>query len=383
MLVTKVFVTAGEPIEIFATGSWTMWEGEYPPVNAEGHEEGTKFTAKGVEWGKLFGGIGSSYGILTETFKVGERMIYTPQRDGILTFYPYVEDFVSVKRGGMDIFVIGGKEATDELLQTADRNVISELNNKVVDRINAFRASVGLNGVEISIPLSESAVDHARYMIINGVFDREQKEGNQGFTGITPDERASAKGFKGKVREIFCQTEDLEKAVDIFIDAVYHRVRLLDPNIKSIGYGNFNNDMNKMHVFVLGYAEEEIVLEQDFVVYPANMSIDVKSSWSGLENPDPLPPNANKPTGLPISVTFKHELTKVKSAELKDENGQIVPVFLITPDTDLWGKNTNSIFMIPRVRTRSGMKYTASVNAVFKVDDVENESQIVWEFTVK
>ncbi len=379
ILVTQVYVRAGESIEIFATGSWTMWEGTYPMVNAEGHE----FVADGVEWGKLFGGVGSSEGIMIETFRVGEKCVFTPTKSGILSFYPYINNYVSSRNGSMDIYILGGTQVTNELKVQADNGVLADLNSRVAARISAFRQAAGLSPVEISLPLSQSALDHAKYMILNGVFERNQVEGNPGYTGATPEERAAARGFNDRVREIFCQTEDIERAVDIFIDSVYHRVRLLDPNIKYIGYGSFNDQNQKKHVFVLGYASSDIELTQDYILYPVADSTSVPSSWSGLENPDPLPNGAMKPTGYPISITYKNQLIRVTKSELKDSAGRVVPVFLITPDTDINGKNTNSVFIIPRTPLRSGEIYTAVVEAVCRVGDTESPISTTWSFTIK
>ncbi len=355
---TKLYLEADSTIEIYAIGYWTMWDGVYPEVSAEGHE----FIANGIPWGKLIGGIGSSYGINTYNFSIGEKNIIKVEKAGLLTLYPHISDYVAIKNGKMDIYIIGGKEVSDEEIEKIDNNIKKDFEQNMINSLNSYRKSLGLPDLIIEEALSKTAFGHAKYLALNKVFTREQEPGKPAFTGISFEERLKNNGFIGKAREIFCQTDIYDNPVDLFFSSVYQRLRLMNPEIKTVGYGCYRVDDDMIHVFDFGYiGEEDPSIEWSVVKYPNDNATGINPLWNGIENPDPLPKGTPKPVGIPVTILFKEEIKKFIKAELKDASNDIVECFIIHPENDINNKKINSITLIPKMMLNKFTKYSVEI----------------------
>ncbi|HOJ64048.1 MAG TPA: CAP domain-containing protein [Spirochaetota bacterium] len=355
---TKLYIKEGTTLEIYAIGYWTMWDGVYPEVNAEGHE----FIANGIPWGKLIGGIGASYGVNNYTFSIGEKNIIKIEKAGLLTLYPHISNYVAVKNGKMDIYIIGGNEATEEEIQKIDNEVRKEIEIKMIDRLNSYRKALGLPDLVINESLSNCAFGHAKYLAINKLFTRDQEQGKPGFTGITFEERLKNSGFIGKAREMFCQTDLSDDPLNLFFNSVYQRLRLMNPEINSVGYGSYRVDDDIIHVFNFGYiGENDTPVQWDVIKYPNDNATNVNPVWNGIENPDPLPKGTAKPVGIPVSILFKEQIKNVVKAELKDPEGKVIDSILIYPGNDINNKQINSVTIIPKMMLNKFTKYTVYV----------------------
>lgn len=355
---TKIYLEEGTSLEIYAIGYWTMWDGVYPEVSAEGHE----FIANGIPWGKLIGGIGSSYGINTYNFSIGEKNIIKVEKAGLLTLYPHISNYVAIKNGKMDIYIIGGKEVTDEEIIKIDNDIRKGFEETMVSNINSYRKGIGLPELKIEESLSNTAFGHAKYLALNKLFTREQENGKPGFTGVSFEDRLKSNGFIGKAREIFCQTDIYYNPVDLLFSSVYQRLRLMNPEIKSIGYGAYRVEDDMIHVFDFGYLEEnEVPIEWEAIKYPNDNVTGINPVWDGIENPDPLPQGTPKPVGMPITILFKKEIKNIVKAELKDVNNNIVDCFLISPDNDINNKRINAVVLIPKMILNKSSKYNVYV----------------------
>lgn len=355
---TKLYIKEGTTLEIYAIGYWTMWDGVYPEVNAEGHE----FIANGIPWGKLIGGIGSSYGLNNYTFQVGEKNIIKVEKSGLLTLYPHISDYVALKNGKMDIYIIGGTDATDEDIKRIDIEIRKDIEKVMLERVNSYRKSLGLPDIVINESLSNCAFGHAKYLAINKVFTREQEQGKPEFTGVSFEDRLKNSGFTGRAREMFCQTSVDDNPLELFFNSVYQRLRLMNPEINSFGYGSYRVEDDLIHVFNFGYiGENDPPVKWDVIKYPNDNATNINPVWNGLENPDPLPLGTPKPVGMPISILFKDQIKSVIKAELKDRDGKIIDAFLIYPGNDINNKQINSITIIPKMMLNKFTKYTVNI----------------------
>lgn len=373
---TDLYVKEGEPLKIYAFGQWTMWDGVYPVVNPNGHE----FKANGVPWGKLYGGIGSSYGQFTETFSIGEYNEVTPTRSGILSLFPYVGNYVSVKKGDMQIYIIGGKKATDDDKKQINEIVQKSAQSITLDVLNEIRKNVGVSVLEVNPLLSTSAFNHSKYMIVNDTFDRKEEDGKPNYSATTLEERVQKLGYSGKVREMFVQTDSSINAINLFFSTVYHRLRLLNPDLKYVGYGAYRLGDKTIHVFDFGYAETENT-DWEKIVYPISGSQNIPIQWDGNEEPDPFPVGAVKPLGYPVSIMFREQLNKVIEAKLVNDKGEDVPCYLITPETDINNKSINAIVLVSKKVLEDNTRYTASVKV--KLGDAEETKEYSWSFTTE
>ncbi len=376
MLVTNIYITKGDTLEIYAFGEWTMWKDAYPVESANGHET---FISNGVRWGKLYAGIGSSFGYFAENISIGEKAKFQINETGILSFYPYLDNYEAVPDGNLEIYILGGKEADDSLKNEVNEKITKNIEEKIISRLNEIRTGCSLPTFEINKILSETARNHAKYIAINNSLEREEQEDNPGFTGKTVEDRTMAKGFENKCTEAFCITDDPINALDIFIDSVYHRLKFLYPYIKYIGYGTYKENNVNVHVFDLGFiGEKDTDPNWETMMFPFNESTDVKTSWSGLENPDPFPSGTEKPTGYPASILFSYELKKIVKAEMVDEDGKQVSIYLITPDNDINKKQTNSVTLVPKKPLNFDTRYI--INVTVKLGEKEEEKKYSWSF---
>jgi uncharacterized protein YkwD len=375
-LQTNLYIDEGDELTIYAFGSWTMWNGVYPEVNAEGHE----FMAEGVPWGKLYGGIGSSFSQYVEIFPAGEITTFTASKSGLLSLFPYISNYVAVKKGSLDVYIIGGRQANTSDIERIDTAVRKNAESVALNRINELRRASELPELEINPFLSQSAYNHAKYMVVNDSFSRNQEEGNPEFTGRTLEERLKKVGYEGKARQMFCQTESPVFAVELFYNTVYHRLRLLNPDLRYFGYGGFKSTDQSIHVFDFGYAEEGST-EWEKVMYPPNGTPEVKVEWDGNESPDPFPVGTVKPLGSPVTLMLKEQIQKVTRAELVNDQGSLVNSYIITPDTDLNNKSFNAVIIVPKEILDDNTNYNVTIAAEVGPDRVPKE--YTWSFTTE
>jgi uncharacterized protein YkwD len=116
-------------------------------------------------------------------------------------------------------------------VERVGREVAAEL----VSQLNAHRARAGLGPVALDPSLSRGCLAHARYVSRNvnhpavqglGIHEQDKR-----LPGATPE---GAKAGKGSVIAII---SDPVESVDGWMATLYHRVPLLDPRLKRIGYG--------------------------------------------------------------------------------------------------------------------------------------------------
>ena len=387
VLNTEIRLAAGEEAEIYAFGEWTMWDGIYPEVSAEGHD----FAAKDASWGKLCGIIGTSYGVGTQTFQVGERTKVTANADGFLSLYPYISNYVAVKNGVLDIIVVGGTKITSddaELKASTDESVKDLFGQQVLAELNELRQALGLADLTVDTRLTQTAFGHAKYMVLNDSFSKNEDESKEGFIGKTFTDRLKNVSFEGKAREMFCQSEMTPDVVNILFDSVYHRLRLMSPLMTSVGYGSYRAGDKTIHVFDFGYMNNEQEAEfnatedkPEAITYPTAGMENVSYEWNGVVNPNPFPEDAVRPFGTPVSILFIPELTAEVSSTLTDASGDAIDCFVISPDKDINNKNLNGVTIVPKKPLAANTKYTAEF--VVRLGTSEEDQTFSVEFTTK
>ncbi len=377
-LVTDLYFEAGQKAVIYAFGNWTMWDKEYPKVNADGH----KFIANGDSWGKLYAAAGNSTGIYYDPYAAGQKSEITFKEGGFLSFYPRIENYQATKNGELKIFVQGGLKVNETNLADLKAKSDKILNDKIIAYINTKRVSAGLQPVAFSENLSKSALGHAKYMITNNVFSRDEEQGKPEFFGATPDDRAKTAGYTGgKIREMYCQAEKYQFAIDYLLNTVYHRLRLLDPKIKEIGYGAYRINDNTIHVFDIGY-DDTLTAQNEFITFPGNLSADNEIQFSGMESPSPLPETLKGPTGTPISIIFNKDIEKIETVELTNsDTGEILKTHIIDSNNDVNKRTINGAIILPIDKLTPSTNYVATVRVIFKgTTDVK---EIKWTFKTK
>ncbi len=241
------------------------------------------------------------------------------------------------------------------------------------ERVNFYRKLAGLDEVAMDDDLSKGAAAHASYLFVNhvpwGLGAHDEKEGDPGYT------------LEGKAAG---QASDIEwgpptEAVEELMSELFHRIPILRPSLGKIGVGQADGG----HITVIDLTQGIVgqVDVERVIAYPVPDQTDVPTRF-GSESPDPIPSDASRPAGYPVTLTQYDRSFKVTeaTATLADGDGNPVDVHLSTPEKpahEIYQLNT--IAMIPAHPLKSGTKYTAHVTC--KMGGVPFDK--TWSFTTK
>jgi len=177
---------------------------------------------------------------------------------------------------------------------------------EAVSRLNCYRNLMGLEPVVHDGALAAAAQAHAEYM--HATDEYGHLEGNpthEFFSGATPSERSRAAGFDfdssesgmHEVVAFFEDGSDPSRAVDLWMNTVYHREPLSTPGITGVGFGSAGI-YSVMEIAAPWESDGSVTL----AIYPAPGQDNTKRSFdSDREVPDPVPGLGE--VGLPITVT--------------------------------------------------------------------------------
>lgn len=253
---------------------------------------------------------------------------------------------------------------------------------RALQRVNFYRTAAGVDPVVYEPALAAAALGHARYLVANpdGIASDPHGETDAAaqFTGATHQDRAYYFGYGGPVSEVINFTDRAEDAVDSWMHTLYHRIPLLRPGMRSLGYGLASGHENLVNVLELGRTDAV----RDTVIYPYAGQTDVPVGWDGAESPDPMAlyPGASKPVGETITLTFGGTVRRLNltGGKLTGPDGA-VPVMTFEPENDTHLKDT--VALIPRAPLVPGTTY--SVELAGEVDRGAGMQPFVrrWRFT--
>jgi len=219
-----------------------------------------------------------------------------------------------------------------------------------LDRVNFYRASASLPPVIEDPALSGAVLQHARYMVMHGVVRHSQ---NRRDSGATP-EGAAAAAVSNLAASIH-STEPDSWAVDVWMQAPFHAIGILDPALQQVGWGIHRAQKGKVQTAA---------------------GLDVIRC-----------PGYSAPTGLPLIVQLGSdgELPHVTDSWIADDEG---PLEHCVFDGGTYRNRDaaqqrlartilalrDAIVLIPRQPLRSGPSYHAIVDV--------NGRRIEWRFRV-
>ncbi|WP_038038404.1 CAP domain-containing protein [Thermorudis peleae] len=180
----------------------------------------------------------------------------------------------------------------------------------VLQRLNWYRAWLGAPPLQRDPALDAAARAHLAYLQQNqgdpsltGLGLHREQPGKPGYTGDTSADRAKAQGYGGDVvTEDLALGADVADALDWFLATVEHRLPLLDPRIRDIGFGWGQVGTNSAVVFDMGAPSWSTTATPAWVVWPVDGATGVAPAFDG-EVPDPFP-GASYPLGYPITVSY-------------------------------------------------------------------------------
>jgi uncharacterized protein YkwD len=249
---------------------------------------------------------------------------------------------------------------------------------KAVAKVNGYRGKAGLNPVALDEKLSRGCLAHARYLVIN--------EGKPELDGLKAhDEFPNLPGYSiegreaGKASDIAIGDNEPLDGVDAWMATLYHRVPLLEPNLKTIGFGCARG-RRQGWVTVMNVTKGRTDKARPGIVfYPAPDQPDVALSFpNGGEEPNPIPNDKTGRAGFPITVFFPHnQPLKNAAARLTDAKGAEVPCWFSSPDkpanADFPAQQGNTVCLIP--------KAPLAANTVYRVHFQGHRAGQPWDKT--
>jgi uncharacterized protein YkwD len=253
---------------------------------------------------------------------------------------------------------------------------------KALAKVNAYRAHARLKPVEIDGKLSRGCLAHARYLVLN--------EGHPALHGLSAHDEnldlpgASEEGRRaGRASNIAMGDFEPIDGVDAWMATLYHRVPILEPNLKTIGFGCARGRRQGwvavMNV-VSGRGDEP---RPGPVFYPAADQTKVPLNFpSGGEEPNPISEDKTGRAGYPITTFFPHnEPLQNAIGKLTTSQGSEVPCWFSSPQKPAnsgYAKNQgNTVCLIPKEPLLAKMTY----HVVLEGQIAGKPWQKKWQFT--
>ncbi len=289
-----------------------------------------------------------------------------------------------------------------------------------LDYINELRAKAGLVNFSENSQLTTAARNHSQYLYKNGLTGHYEQEGDVGFTGVRPADRAVYAGYPARQvsENVSSGKMDIRGSIDGLFGAIYHRFGFLDIASDEIGIGvsddtqRFTYDMGNSAIRELCLNDYPITSNSYYRDVCANRDkkIDAKLYEDALNNhkdeapavviwppedsdsippvfyeesPDPLPNSSV--SGYPISIQFNDAKFKsrveVTEFSIKDESGkELELVAELDKNSDPNGEfKENEFAIFPKQRLDWGSNYYVKLNYLY--DGAEHKKE--WCFSTK
>lgn len=239
--------------------------------------------------------------------------------------------------------------------------------------VNRLRATAGLPPVAHDPTLDAGCAQHTEYLARN--------RGNPASAGLSAHEEqpdlpgASAAGAAcGKTSDIAFGQPHARAPVMGFAAGIYHRRPILDPGLKTIGFGA-SRLPDGHYIVALRFDETSGKSSAWPVGYPADGQRDVPLEGGG-ETPLPIP---RLPAGYPITLMFPPfaKVTKVH-AQLTDAAGRDVEVYESDPEHPATSfPQLGIVSLIAKHTLAPDATYHVSIDAIWR----GKQRRWQWSFT--
>jgi hypothetical protein len=262
-----------------------------------------------------------------------------------------------------------------------------------LERVNYWRDLAGLSSLPNSTDLSAAAEKHAKYLVKHAL---QGKLGELASGGAHTEDKSDpwysqdglAAAQSGDVVPPCkgCPLLSGSQQIDNLIVVPFHRLPILDPQIKKIGFGSYTEGGLQATVVYLPIRQSNGVFDKPIEFPPKGSSVEFavfQSEW-----PDPLSscPEYSPPAGLPITLALGKSLDPHVSDYSLKVGDQTLEVCMFqdstyrNPDAAAQErvrsvlKGYGTVVLIPRQPLASGQSYSVSINA--------NEKNYSWSFNV-
>jgi uncharacterized protein YkwD len=174
-----------------------------------------------------------------------------------------------------------------------------------LNTVNTLRKSAGAPCVSLDLTIGKAAAAHCAYYALNKdsapectISPHYEIAGCPGFTGTTPTERMRAAGFASSGGgEVMAFLNHPVRAVQTWVDSVWHRIPILDPATTVMGYGSAEG------CDTVDFGPNRRREALSLVAYPYAGQIGVTTAFDGrYEGPMPPAPVTGWPSANPISL---------------------------------------------------------------------------------
>jgi uncharacterized protein YkwD len=204
---------------------------------------------------------------------------------------------------------------------------------KALAKVNVFRAHAGLTPVELDDKLSKGCLAHARYLVIN--------EGHPALQGLSAHDEdlklpgASAEGKNAGLKSNIAMG-DFEPidGVDAWMATLYHRIPMLEPNLKTIGFACARGRRQGWVTVLNVVSGRPSGARSQSVFYPVPEQVGVPLNFpNGGEEPNPIPDDKTGRAGYPITAFFPKDAPLQNAlGKLVDSKGVEVPCWFSAPE---------------------------------------------------
>lgn len=235
---------------------------------------------------------------------------------------------------------------------------------RAIARMNAARRAAGLRPVVEDRAMSAACRLHATYLGLNAgkpqaVGLRRHQE-DPALPGATKE--GAVAGLNGDIAAV-----RPEAAVDAWLDSLFHRTPMLDPNLTKVGIGC--DVRGGVVSCVLMFEPGPVRPSERYpVAFPADGQADVELGFGAPENPNPIPAGQVLEPGYPVTLAFE-PFTKVRvgAASLRDARGEVACHFS-SPERPAVSADYQAgvVCLIPKAPLRPDTRYDVVIEAAWK-----------------
>lgn len=262
----------------------------------------------------------------------------------------------------------------------------------ILQYLAAARLSAGVLPVKRNTSLDSGCALHAEYMRLNDEMTHYEDTTKPGYT-----EEGANSGVQSVIT--YQYDDSIIYALDLWLEAPYHRFSLLYPELISTGwamsdalyqneyYSKYFACMNTIAGTELnssGYDTQMTYWDyanHEPIPYPGVNQLNVPILFHGNEEPDPLEAlDGTYPTGYAVTLIFPPTDTiTAANLTLVDENDNDIPGYLRTPyeeDDPNASYQGNAVLFMAKDPFNYGTTYTATVTAMRNGETYEK----TWSF---
>ena len=206
-------------------------------------------------------------------------------------------------------------------------------------QLNSMRQQCGFPAVSENTLLDTAAANHYQYMVDNQVTGHYETQGNPGFTGVTPQNRATVVGYSygaGEANGSYTGGSGGALAIIGLASLPYHSAGIFS-SFAEVGmkYGTFAGGLDAFEMMT-GSGATTHVLQGSPITFPCQGTSGVDYEGASIENPTPtINGTAFSQWGTPIAVIGNTgDTVTLTSGTLIDPNNNSIALNLLDSAND-------------------------------------------------